>query len=184
MFTRHRVAEPPAELAVQSRIWSDSLGHAATRCAQALLVLLVVVVSVFATIQLKLVVIPVIIALILASAVRPLVRLLEKRMPRAAAAAIALLLGVVIFGGIITVAIAGIQSQFDALKKSVSTGIDQVVAFVNDGPIPIDANQVSAARKSVLDFVTSSQFGTGALAGVSTAIELITGIVLAVFVLF
>lgn len=184
MFTKSRGVEPTPPAAVQSRIWSDSFGHAATRCAQALLVLIVVVVSVFAIIQLKLVVIPVIIALILASAVRPLVRLLETRMPRAAAAAIALLLGVIVFGGIVTIAIAGVQSQFDALKKSVSKGIDQVVSFVNDGPIPINAKQISDARQSVLDFVTSSQFGTGALAGVSTAIELITGIVLAIFVLF
>ncbi|MBC7518216.1 MAG: AI-2E family transporter [Microbacteriaceae bacterium] len=184
MFAKSRALEPTPAAAVQSRIWSDSLGHAATRCAQALLVLIVVVVSVYAIIQLKLVVIPVILALILASAVRPLVRFLERRMPRVAAAAIALLLGVIVFGGIITIAIVGIQSQFGALKKSVSTGIDQVVAFVNDGPIPINAKQISDARKSVLDFVTSSQFGTGALAGVSTAIELITGIVLAIFVLF
>ncbi|HEV7957072.1 MAG TPA: AI-2E family transporter, partial [Marisediminicola sp.] len=63
-------------------------------------------------------------------------------------------------------------------------GIDQVVDFVNNGPIPIDQQQIEDARQSVIDFVTSSQFGSGALAGVAAAIEVITGIVLGVFILF
>ncbi|MCU1637507.1 MAG: conserved rane protein [Microbacteriaceae bacterium] len=167
-----------------SPLWNDPLGRAGIRAAQVLLLLIVVVAIVYSTIQLKLVVIPVLIALILASSLRPLVAVLERRMPDAIAALLALLLGVALFGGIITLVVVGVQSQFDTLQQSVSDGIDQVVDFVNNGPIPIDQQQIEDARQSVIDFVTSSQFGSGALAGVAAAIEVITGIVLGVFILF
>lgn len=167
-----------------TRLWSDSLGRAAIRAAQVLLLLVLSIAAVYSFIQLKLVAIPVIIALILASALSPLVALLAKWMPRAVAAVVALLLGVSAFGGIVTVAVVGVQSQFDELTKSVSTGIDEIIAFIEDGPLPIDQQQIDDAREAIIDFATSSQFGSGALAGVSTVIEVITGIVLGLFVLF
>ena len=167
-----------------TRLGSDSLGRSATRAAQVLLLLVLVVAAVYSFIQLKLVVIPVIIALILASALSPLVTLLEKWMPRTVAAVISLLLGLLTFGGIVTVAVVGVRSQFDALAESVSTGIDEIIAFIEDGPLPIDQQQIDDAREAIIDFATSSQFGSGALAGVSTVIEVITGIVLGLFVLF
>jgi len=167
-----------------TRLWSDSLGRAAIRSAQTLLVLTLVIVSVYATIQLKLVVIPLIIAIILASALSPLVNWLAKRMPRVLAATLSLLLGLVVFGGFVTIAVVGVQSQFDELAQSVSDGIDAIVEFVSNGPIPIDQDQIDDARNAVIDFVTSSQFGSGALAGVTALVEVITGIVLGLFVLF
>ncbi len=191
MFRRKESA-PPQETTGQlvkrtkspSALWTDALGRAAARSGQVLLVLTVIVAIVYSTIQLKLVVIPVLIALIIASALRPLVSVLERRMPAALATAIALLLGVVVLGGFITVAVLGVSSQLDNLSQSVSEGIDQIVEFVNNGPIPIDQQQISDARDQVIDFVTSSQFGSGALAGVYAAIEVITGFVLGLFILF
>ncbi|MBC7723303.1 MAG: AI-2E family transporter [Burkholderiaceae bacterium] len=172
------VEVPPVSL------WTDSLGRAAIRSAQVLLLLIVIIAAVVAFIQLKLVIIPVLIALILASALSPLVAWLEKRMRRVFAAIISLLLGVIAFGGIITVAVLGVTSQFDTLQRSVTKGIDQIVEFVNTGPIPIDQGQITGIQNAVTDFLTSSQFGSGALAGVSAAIEVITGVVLGVFILF
>lgn len=167
-----------------SALWTDVLGRTATRCAQVLVILVIVVLVVYAAASLQLVVIPVLIALIIASALRPFVRLLERFMPRIFAALLSLLAGVVVFGGIVTIAVFQVESQFSTLQKSVSSGVDQVVNFVNNGPIRISDKQIGSARKSLIDFVTSSQFGSGAIAGVSTAIEIITGIVLTVIVLF
>ncbi len=165
-------------------LWTDAVGRTAVRSAQTLLVLAVVVAIIYAAVSLKLVVIPLLLALILASAISPLVAFFAKRMPRVLAALLTLLIGVLLFGGIITVVVTSIQSQFDTLQKSVSKGIDQVVGFVNNGPIPIDDKQIADARQSVIDFLTSSSFSSGALAGASTVVELITGAVLVVFVLF
>jgi len=167
-----------------ARLWSDSLGRSAIRSAQVLLLLVLAIAAVYSFIQLKLVMIPVIIALILASALSPLVALLQRWMSRTLAAVIALLLGVSAFGGIVTVAVVGVQSQFDELAQSVSTGIDEIIAFIENGPLPIDQQQIDDAREAIIAFATSSQFGSGALAGVTTVIEFITGIVLGLFVLF
>jgi len=165
-------------------LWTDTLGRLATRCAQALIVLFVVILVVYAGLQLQLVVIPVMLALIVASAFRPLVRVLERHMPRVIAALISLLAGVFVFGGVITIAVFQVQSQFATLQRSVASGVNTIAGFVHNGPLKIDAKQIASVQKTLVDFVTSAQFGSGALAGVSTAAEFVTGTVLTVIVLF
>lgn len=183
MFSKQKQAVvEPAHRPVA--VWSDGLGRTAQRCAQGLLVLAVVVIVVFAGIQLSLVVIPVLIALIVASAFRPLVRVLERHMPRLLAAILSLLAGVVVFGGIITIAVLQVESQFGQLQKSVSSGVNTVADFISNGPFKIGDAQIKSVQKTLVDFVTSAQFGSGALAGVSTAVEIITSVVLTVIVLF
>jgi predicted PurR-regulated permease PerM len=167
-----------------SALWTDTLGRLATRCAQALIVLLVVGIVIWGAVQLKLVVIPVLIALIVASAFRPLVRVLEKRMPRVLAAILSLLAGVIVFGGIITIAVFQVQSQFSSLQKSVVSGVNTVADFITNGPFDIGKEQIASVQKTLVSFVTSASFGSGVLGGVSTAVELITGVVLSVIVLF
>ncbi|MEY2849399.1 MAG: hypothetical protein RI885_2066 [Actinomycetota bacterium] len=179
--TRSPQVAAPSKAAM---LWTDALGRTATRSAQVLLVLLVGIAIVYATIQLKLVVIPVLVALIIASALRPLVRVLEKRMPRVLAALISLLLGVAAFGGIVTVVVFSVRSQYDTLEKAVLEGIDELVNFVQSGGLPVDQEQIDEAISAGQDFLTSSQFGSGALAGVTTAFEIITGVVLGLFILF
>lgn len=165
-------------------LWTDVLGRAGIRSAQVLLVLAVIVAVVFATIQLKLVVIPFLLALILAAALSPLVRLLSRVMPRAIAAVLTLLLGAGVFGGVIALIVVNIRSQFDMLRDSVLEGIDAITAFINDGPLPIDQQQIDDAQQGVLDYLASSQFGSGALAGATTVVGLLTGTILALFILF
>jgi predicted PurR-regulated permease PerM len=180
-----KTSAPEAVLVPASpTFWSDGFGRIAIRVLQSLIVLTAVVIVVYAAVQLKLVVIPVLIALIVASALQPLMRALVKVMPRSLAAVLSLLAGVILFGGIITFAVVQVQSQYSALQKSVSNGIDQVGDFITNGPIDISAAQIESARKALIGFVTSAQFGSGALAGVSAAVSLITGVVLAVIVLF
>jgi predicted PurR-regulated permease PerM len=189
MFAKHRPTPTNVTAAAvvtrsPAALWTDVLGRAATRCAQVILILVVVVFVVYAAVFLKLAVIPVLIALILSSALRPVVRLLEKHMPRIFATILSLLAAIIVIGGIIFIAVLQVEAQFSALQKSVTKGVDQVIDFVNNGPINITDKQIDDARQSLMDFVTSSQFGTGALAGVSTAVEIGTGVVLTVVVLF
>ena len=166
-------------------LWSDSFGRLATRCGQALLVLLVASGVVYASMQLKLVVIPVFLALIIASAVRPFIRWMERRrVPRLIATLIALLSGVVVFGGIVTLVVNGVRNEWDNLAESVSAGIDTVHDFLVSGSLPIDVTQLEDLRATFLDFVTSAQFGSGALAGVGNVVEIITGLVLTIVLLF
>ena len=164
---------------------TDRLGVLGIRSAQLILVIVLAAVAVFALVQLKLVVIPLLIALILAAALSPVITFLRKRGVSAILSTwITLIAGVVVFGGLITLIVFAVRDQWGELVASASEGIDQLHEFVENGPIPIDQAQLDSVRDTAVDFLTSSQFGSGALAGVSVAGELITGIVLAVVILF
>ncbi|WP_291055025.1 AI-2E family transporter [Herbiconiux sp.] len=164
---------------------TDRLGEVGLRSAQILLGLLLAGVIVFALVQLKLVVIPVLVALILAAALSPVIGWMRRHgVPAMVATWVTLIGGIVIFGGIVTLIVFAVRGQWDELAQSAGDGIDQVTGYLQSGALPIDPSQLDGARDGLVDFFTSSQFGTGALAGVSVAAELITGALLAVVVLF
>jgi len=176
--------EPPT-VADAHPVWSDRFGRVAIRCAQILLVLLLAAVFVFALVQLKLVVIPLLIATIVASACAPLIMWLRARgLPPLAAAWITLLAGLIVLGGIVTLIVFAVRNQFGELRVAAIEGIDKLQNFLVTGPLPIDAQQIEEARASIIDFFTSAQFGSGALAGVTVAGEVIAGILLAIVILF
>jgi predicted PurR-regulated permease PerM len=164
---------------------TDKFGQLSIRSLQIIVVVLLATGIVFALVQLKLVVIPVLIALILAAAVSPVVRwMVAHRVPRMLATWITLIGGIAIFGGIVTLIVFAVRGQWDELGRSASDGIDDLRGFLANGPIQIDQAQLDSARDAVVDFLTSSQFGTGALAGVSAAGEVITGALLVFVILF
>ncbi|TFC81568.1 AI-2E family transporter [Cryobacterium cheniae] len=165
--------------------WTDYLGRAAIRSGQALLVLALLVVAIYGITQLKLVFTPLLLALIVASALRPFVRvLLARGVNETLAATIALISGVAVFGGIITLVVFGIRGEWDTLLTSANDGLDALQELLTSGALPIDSAQIDSVRESVIDFATSSQFGSGALAGVSVAAEIVAGLVLGLVVLF
>ncbi|WP_250546142.1 AI-2E family transporter [Paenarthrobacter sp. DKR-5] len=166
-------------------LWSDSLGRAATRAGQALLIAGLVWVIVWAVTRVPLVIIPVVIALILASAIAPLVRWLTAHgWPRALAVLASFVAILVVFGGVVTGVVSLIRHQWKELASRALAGVDQLHGFLNNGPIPVSDQEISAARGSVQKFFSSGSFGTDALTGVRTAGEIIAGMVLMAVILF
>jgi predicted PurR-regulated permease PerM len=164
---------------------TDRIGKLALRSGQIILILALAALLVFALVQLKLVVVPVLLAIIIAAAATPVLAWMRARgLPPIAAAWIALVTGLVVFGGIVTLIVFAVRRQWDALAVSATEGIDQIQDFLVNGPLPIDEAQITQAREGIADFLTSSQFGSGALAGVSLAGEIVTGAVLTVVILF
>lgn len=164
---------------------TDRLGWLGVRSGQILLMIALASAVVFALVQLKLVVIPVLIALILAAAISPVVNWLRKHNVSSILATwITLIAGVLVFGGIVTLIALAVRNQWDSLSKAASDGINQLQDFLAHGPIPIDQHQIDSARKAIVDFVTSKQFGTGAITGVSAAAQVVTGAVLTIVILF
>lgn len=165
--------------------WSDSLGHAGIRAAQILLILTVTVIVIYGLLQVKLVVIPVLLALILSAAIGPVVNWLHsKGWPSALATGTSFLLLLVVFSGVVTGIVFAVRSQLDSLISQASEGIDQLVAFIKNGPIPVDSQAIDEAKNAAIDFATSSTVGTTALAGLSVATSIITGFLLMAVVLF
>lgn len=175
----------PAAPTTLRTLLTDKLGWLGLRSAQILLALALVAVIVFILVQVKLVVIPVLIAIILASALSPVIGWLRRRGLSAILATwVTLLTAIVVFGGIITLIVLAVENQWNTLYENALTGIDQLSTFLAEGPLAIDARQIEDAKNAGIDFLTSSQFGSGALAGVSAAGQFITGLVLVIVILF
>lgn len=165
--------------------WQDGLGRVSIRAGQTLLLLTLAVVLVYALIQVRLVVIPLLLALILAAAIAPFVNWLRRRgWPSAAATGFSFLLLLLALGGLVTAIVFAVVGQAGELARSATQGFDQVYGFVRNGPIPIDDQQIQQARDAVLDFVTSSTAGAGVVTGLSAAGTFITGALLMAVILF
>ncbi|MFB9165998.1 AI-2E family transporter [Arthrobacter psychrochitiniphilus] len=166
-------------------IWRDGFGRTAIRSAQALLILTFASVVLWAATRVPVVIIPVLIALILASAISPLVHWLTKRhWPRALAVLSAFVGILAVFGGVVTGVVFLIRSQAQDLVSRADDGIDQLHSFMNNGPYPISDAQINSIRESVQKFITSSAFGTEALTGLRVAGEIGVGAVLMAVILF
>ena len=179
-----RAKEPTPPRAPRTTL-TDNLGWLGLRSGQILLVIALSAVLIYGMVQLKLVVIPVLISISLAAALSPVVTFLRRKGLSALLATWITLLAVIgTLGGIVTLIVFAVQDQFDELAVAVTDGIDQLIAFATQGPIPINEEQINGARDAVVDFVTSSQFGTGALAGATAVIELLTSAALLIVILF
>lgn len=166
-------------------LWNDSLGRAGTRSAQVLLIAALAAAVLWALGRVPLVVIPVLIALILASAIGPLVRKLTGHgWPQGAATAAAFVGILAIFGAVITGTVLLVRAQAAELAAKSVTAIDQLHTFLNTGPVPVSDAQIGAAQEFVRTFLTSGTFGAQALTGARTVGEILAGGALMAVTLF
>lgn len=174
-----------AELSAPNGPWRDSLGIASIRVAQVLLLLLLAVVVVFALIQVRLVVIPILLALILTAAIGPFVRWLRGRgWGDAAAAAASLLLLLLLLGGLVTGIVFAVMGRMTDLISSAEEGFAKLYDFVRNGPIPVDDAQIQQVREAAADLLTSGTAGAVAISGLSTAGNVLAGTLLTLVILF
>lgn len=166
-------------------LWADGLGRLGIRSAQILLVLTVITVSVYALLQIRLLVIPVLIALILAAAIGPFVNMLRRRgIPGALATGIAFVALLLLLAGVTTVIVIAVRSQWNELVQQAASGLDELENFLLTGPFPLDQEQLNQAREGVIQFASSSQVRSGALSGLSVVTEFLAGATLMVVILF
>jgi predicted PurR-regulated permease PerM len=175
---------PPARKKLTA-LWSDTLGRASIRSVQALTVGALLWAVVWILLRIPLVVIPVIIATILACAIVPLVRWLYAHgWPRALAVLASFVAILVVFGGIITGIVFLIRAQAHELADRFTSGLEQLHAFLNNGPARISDEQITQARDSIQRFFTSGSIGAEALTGARTAGEILTALILMAVILF
>jgi len=166
-------------------MWGDVMGRSAIRSAQALLVLALVAVVIWALTRVPVVVTPVLLALILASAISPLVHWLTgHRWPRAAAVLTSFVAILAVFGGVITGIVLLVRSQSSDLAAQADVGIDRLHGFIVQGPYPITDAQINSIRDSIQRFILSATFGNEALTGLRVAAEIAVGAVLMAVILF
>ncbi len=143
------------------------------------------VVSVYALMQIKLLVIPILIALILAAAIGPFVNMLRRRgLPGGRSHGGGVRGPSAPAGGVGTVIYFSVRSQWAELAQQASSGLDELEQFLLNGPIPIEQEQLDQAREGIIQFATSSQVRSGAITGLSVVTEFLAGAILMVVILF
>ncbi|AZS44774.1 AI-2 transport protein TqsA [Microbacterium oleivorans] len=166
-------------------MWSDGFGTLATRSLQVIIVAVIAVALILGMLQLTVVVIPVLLALIVASAAAPLMGWLRRRgIPSVFATILTLLAFVLVLGGIGWLVVNAVRDQFDDLSKQAQQGFQSVLDWSKTLPFDIDQKQIDEWVGNATDFLTSAQFGSGALAGVSAVANFLTGLVLMIVTLF
>ena len=204
MFGRRKIAPPAAPTApipvrpkaktvpVDPGPWRDGLGLLAIRSIQVVAVVILAAGMIWGLRQLTIVVIPVMLAIVFASAFEPVMKWLRARMPSVLATVIVLLGIVVIIGGVGWAMVHAVMSQWDDLYASAVQGVNQIIEqvpiWINQLPWDIDDSQLNDWLGQAQDFLTSSNFGSalgsGAVAGVGAVANFVTGLVLMVVVLF
>jgi predicted PurR-regulated permease PerM len=140
---------------------------------------------VWAGTRVPLVLTPVLIALILASAISPAVRWLTTRgWPRALAVAASFVVILGIFVGVVTGIVLLIRHQAKDLEARAVAGVNQLHEFLVNGPFALTDEQLNAARSEVQKFFSGGSFGADALTGLRTAGETVAGMVLMAVILF
>ncbi|HKU11446.1 MAG TPA: AI-2E family transporter [Sinomonas sp.] len=168
-----------------SALWTDGLGRASVRSVQVLAVAALIAALLWAVTRVPLVLVPVMIAAILASAISPLVRWLAvRRWPRALAVAVSFLAILAVFGGIVTGIVFLVRAQAAEIADRFANGIAQLHSFLNNGPFRISDAQLSSLRDSVQRVLSDGNVAAEALTGAQTVTELFTATVLLVVVLF
>lgn len=166
-------------------IWGDAMGRSAIRSAQALLVLTLVGVVIWALTRVPVVLIPILLSLILAAAISPMVHwLTSHRWPRAVAVLTSFVAILAVFGGVITGIVFLIRSQSKDLAAQADIGIDRLHGLLVHGPYPVTDAQIDSTRDAIQKFILSATFGNEALTGLRVAAEVAVGAVLMAVILF
>ncbi|KAA9111369.1 AI-2E family transporter [Microbacterium rhizomatis] len=166
-------------------LWADGFGRLAIRAVQVIVVLIVAGGVIFGIQSLTVVTIPLVLALIIACAFAPVMRWMRRRGVPSLLATVLTLLGIVVLlGGVGWLIVWAVENQWNDLYAQARDGFTQLITWVQTLPFAPDQAQLDEWGQQVTGFLTSSQFGSGALAGVGAVANFVTGCVLLVTVLF
>ncbi|MBB5874278.1 putative PurR-regulated permease PerM [Allocatelliglobosispora scoriae] len=136
---------------------------------------------------LRVVVIPVVVALLLAALFAPVAAMLRRRgVNRSIAATLVLVTGLVtVFGGLGLI-ISTFVGEFDNLSKQVSQGITEIQNWLVSGPLHLSQTQLDSWVDRWQKDLTSNQdtLTSGALTTAATLAEILAGFLVVLFTLF
>lgn len=166
-------------------LWADGLGRTAIRSLQIIVVVLLAAAVIFGIREVTVVTIPLVLALIFASAVWPVMYAMRSRgVPPVLATILTFLAIITLLGAVGWLIVWAVRDQWDDLSTQATEGFSQLMEWVNTLPVAPTQEQVDEWLAALTDFITSAQFGSGALAGVSAVATFVTGLVLMCVVLF
>lgn len=131
-------------------------------------------------------VIPLAIALLLAALMAPGVdRLVQWRVPRAAAAALVMIGGLAVVGGLLTFVIIQFSDGLPELQSQVASSLDRIRDWLIQGPLHIRGDQIESFVDNAINTIKENQSAitSGAITTAATIGEVLTGLVLTLFIL-
>ncbi|HEU5144838.1 MAG TPA: AI-2E family transporter [Dermatophilaceae bacterium] len=176
---------PTRHTASRTNPWQDRLGRAAIRSIQTLSVLVLVVAVVWAGVQLKLVVIPLLIATLIAAAASPVVAWLSRvGLPRALAVWVALISGFAVLGGLGWLVGSAAKDQWGGLAKRAGEGFAELERFLANSPLQLDRARLEELWSRAGEMLAGPDSQTGMLTGVTLVFEFVAGIFLGLVLLY
>jgi predicted PurR-regulated permease PerM len=161
-----------------------SLRIAAAYSWRILLIVAVAAVVIFLIMQLRYIVIPLMIAILLAALLVPLINWLTRhRWPRGLAVALAMVLTLGVVGGLIFVIVSQVRSGFGDLQDRSVAAFDDFKQFLLDSPLHIDDAELQAYIDQAFAALQADGQAllSGALSVGSTAGHVLAGFLLVLF---
>ena len=160
----------------------------ATRVAVNLFLIAVAVIGALWVLgELRVVVVPVLAALLLATLLMPPTDFLRRQgWPSAVATGVVMVGATAILGGVIALIAPAFVDQLGELESSVDEAVEEVVRWLVQGPFDLERNQIDEAVQSGLDSLRSNAggIGRGVLTGASILLEVIAGLLLTIVLVF
>jgi predicted PurR-regulated permease PerM len=132
--------------------------------------------------------IPVTIALLLSALLAPLVNWLRDRarLHRSLATAIAMITGLAVVAGVLTLVITEFMDSWGQLSQQTQGGLLQIQHWLRQGPLHLSDKQLDSALSTAQQWLKDhrSTLTTGALSTATTAFEVIASIFLVLFTTF
>lgn len=136
--------------------------------------------------RLKVIVVPVALAVILTALLLPAVDGLDRRgAPRGGAVALVLLTGISVFGAILAFVATQFVSGLPGLTEQVARSIDNATRWLISGPLHMSREQIDQAGDTAVTALRDNQekLTSGALSTAATLSEIVTGAFLMLFTL-
>src|SRR5918999_2103474 len=131
---------------------------------------------------LRVIVLPIMVALTIAPALTPLAGRFRSARLRRPAAALALLTGLAVVAGLIAIVTTSVLAQWDELADAVSRAVDDITDRLEGEPFNLSLDRTEDFRTSLSD--SWREASTYAASGVQAGIGLVTGLVLAIIILY
>lgn len=172
---------PPAP----KQLWKDSFGRASIRALQILLIAGAVALLGYLVVTLKLVTLPLLLALIIASAMHPIIRMLHRAHFNRTWAAITALLGIVlVLAAVISSVVMTVIYEWSDLAVQTQQGINKLITILTEWGVPLDETHLQEYLNKGSQYLQTSSAGTSAVEGVSMVTELVAGALLMIVMLF
>jgi putative heme transporter len=137
--------------------------------------------------ELRVVVVPVLASLLVATLLMPPTDFLRRRgLPSALATGLVMVGATALLAGVVTLIAPAVVDQFAELETSVDEAVNEVVRWLVQGPFDLERKQIDEAVENGLDSLRSNAggIGKGVLTGASMLAEVIAGLLLMIVLVF